>query len=219
MNASYRLMWVFCQVVLRGYFRWRVFDAQRAPRSGPFIMVANHASFMDPPLVGATLDFSIHYLGRESLFRHPLGAAILRSWSVVPVDRDGGGAKGLKLILERLLAGGGIILFPEGTRSPDGRLQPARAGVGLTVIKSTCPVIPMRLFGTYEAWGRHLKFPRPHRVQVKFGRPMDFAELRAEAQSCPKARLRAIYQEVADELMAVIARLEPGADVDRFPAS
>jgi 1-acyl-sn-glycerol-3-phosphate acyltransferase len=125
------------------------------------------------------------------------------------VDRDGGGARGLKAILDRLLAGGAIILFPEGTRSPDGKLQAARSGIGLTVIKSTAPVVPVRVFGTFEAYGRDIKFPRPYRVMVKYGRPMDFGALRAEAKTCDKPRLKEIYQQVADEIMAVIAKLEP----------
>ena len=130
----------------------------------------------------------------------------------MPVDRDGGGAKGLKTILDRLLAGGGIILFPEGTRTQDGKLQPARSGIGLTVIKSAAPVVPVRVFGTFEAYGRNHKFPRPHRVAVKYGRPMNFEKLRAEAKTCDKARLKEIYQQVADEIMAAIAKLEPKAD-------
>jgi 1-acyl-sn-glycerol-3-phosphate acyltransferase len=136
----------------------------------------------------------------------------LRSWNAVPVDRDGAGAKGLKIILDRLLQGNGIIMFPEGTRSPDGRLLPARSGIGLTVIKSRAPVVPVRVFGTFEAYGRHHKFPRPHRVTVKYGKPMNFEALRAEAKTCDKVRLKQIYQQVADEIMAEIAKLKPQAD-------
>ena len=88
----------------------------------------------------------------------------------------------------------------------------------MAVIKSTCPVLPVRLFGTYERFGRHVKFPRPGPVTVKFGEPLDFAELRREAKTCSRARLKAIYQQVADELMAAIGRLEPGRDVSVFPA-
>jgi len=132
----------------------------------------------------------------------------------VPVDRDGGGAAGLKAILARLLAGGVIILFPEGTRTRDGRLQPARSGIGLTVVKSDAVVIPVRTFGTYEAYGRHVKFPRPKPVAVKYGRPMKFEQLRAEAKNCSKARLKEIYQQIAGEIMAAIAQLEPKADED-----
>jgi 1-acyl-sn-glycerol-3-phosphate acyltransferase len=212
MNPSYRLGWILFRALYASYFRWRVFGAENVPLQGGVILASNHASFLDPPLVGAGLRRDINYLARESLFRFPGIGALLRSWNSVPVDREGGGARGLKAILDRLLAGGGLILFPEGTRTRDGKLQPARSGIGLTVIKSNAPVVPVRVFGTYEAYGRHLKFPRPHRVAVKYGRPLDFAQLRAEAKTCDKPRLKAIYQEVADEIMAAIAKLEAKQD-------
>jgi 1-acyl-sn-glycerol-3-phosphate acyltransferase len=212
MNLSYRLGWIFFRTLYTVYFRWRVFNADNVPQSSGVILASNHASFLDPPLVGSGLHRPINYLARESLFRFPGIGALLRSWNSVPVDRDGGGAAGLKAILDRLLAGGGIILFPEGTRTSDGHLQPARSGIGLVVIKSTAPVVPVRVFGTYKAYGRHLKFPRPYRVMVKYGRPMDFKKLRDEAQNCSKARLKEIYQEVADEIMAAIAKLEARED-------
>jgi 1-acyl-sn-glycerol-3-phosphate acyltransferase len=96
-------------------------------------------------------------------------------------------------------------------------LKPVRLGIGLTVIKSDAPVVPVRVFGTFEAFGRHMKVPRPRRVAVKYGRPMPFEQLRAEAKICSKQRLKEIYQEVADEIMAAIARLEPFEDKERFP--
>jgi 1-acyl-sn-glycerol-3-phosphate acyltransferase len=212
MNLSYRIGWSCFRMMYATYFRWRVLNAERVPLQGGVILASNHASFLDPPLVGSALGRDINYLARESLFRFPGIGALLRSWNAVPVDRDGGGAKGLKIILERLLAGNGIILFPEGTRTKDGNLQPARSGIGLTVIKSDAVVIPVRTFGTFEAFGRNHKFPRPHRVTVKYGRPMNFEKLRAEAKDCSKPRLKEIYQEVADEIMAAIAKLEPKAD-------
>jgi len=212
MNLSYRLGWLGFRAMYRFYFHWRVFNADRVPQTGGVILASNHASFLDPPLVGSGLHRAINYLARESLFRFPGIGALLRSWQSVPVDRNGGGAAGLKGILDRLLAGGGIILFPEGTRTQDGRLQPARSGIGLVVIKSEAPVIPVRVFGTYEAYGRHLKIPRPRQVAVKYGQPMRFEQLRAEAKNCSKARLKEIYQEVADEIMAAIAKLEPKDD-------
>src|SRR5579862_7184375 len=173
MNFSYRLGWLFFRAWYAAYFRWRVFNPERVPETGAVILASNHASFLDPPLVGSGLKRGINYMARESLFRFPGVGALLRSWSAVPVDRDGGGAKGLKIILDRLLTGGGIILFPEGTRTNDGKLLPARSGIGLTVIKSTAPVVPVRVFGTFEAYGRHHKFPRPYRVAVKYVKPMN----------------------------------------------
>jgi len=208
MNFSYALGWRAFRLLFASYFRWRVIDADRVPREGPLILASNHASFIDPPLVGAGIRRHVSFLARESLFHAPVLAAILRSWRVVPVDRDGGTGRGLKQILHRLELGGAILLFPEGTRTSDGRLQAARSGVGLAVVKSTAPVTPARVFGTFEAFGRHAKFPRPRRITVKYGDPLHFAALRAEARSCSRPRLKEIYQQVADEIMAAIAALE-----------
>jgi 1-acyl-sn-glycerol-3-phosphate acyltransferase len=217
MNLSYRTAWLAFNAIFRTYFRCRFHGGERVPATGPVVLAANHASFIDPPLIGSGTGRQIHFLARDTLFKNPVLGAILRSWEVVPVDRDGAGAAGLKAILDRLFKGGAILLFPEGTRTHDGRLQPARSGVGLTVVKSTCPVVPVRVFGTYEAFGRHLRLPRPRQVVVKYGEPMDFAAQRFEATTCGKARLKQIYQQIADELMVAIAKLEPCDDVRQFP--
>jgi 1-acyl-sn-glycerol-3-phosphate acyltransferase len=217
MNPLYFLGWVGFRTLFRFYFGWRVYNPERVPLEGSVILASNHASFIDPPLVGSGVTRRINYLARENLFRFPVMGWVLHRWQVVPVDREGGGAKGLKAILDRLLAGGAIILFPEGTRTRDGKLQPARSGIGLTVIKSTAPVVPVRVFGTFQAYNRHMRLPRPRRVAVKYGCALSFATLRAEAKVCSKQRLKEIYQQVADEIMAAIAKLEPYEDKERFP--
>jgi len=217
MNFSYYIGWCLFRFTYATYFRWRVFHPERVPKSGSVILASNHLSFLDPPLVGSGLDRGINYLARKTLFRYPGVGALLRSWNAVPVDRDGGSAAGLKEILDRLKRGGAIIMFPEGTRSLNGQLQPGRSGIGLAIIKSTAPVIPVRVFGTFEAYGKGVRFPRPHRVQVKYGKPMLFEKLRAEAKTCSKDRLKEIYQEVADELMVEIASLQPCWDRVKFP--
>ena len=217
MTFAYYCGWRFFRSFYQLYFRAQWFNASRVPATGPVILAANHASILDPPLVGVGLDRGISYLARESLFRFPGVGSVLRSWDAVPVDRDGGGARGLKAIMDRLRAGGGIVLFPEGTRTLDGRLLPARSGIGLTVIKSTAPVVPVRLFGTFEAFGKNLRVPRPHKIVAKYGMPMAFAAQRAEAKSCSKARLKELYQEIADEIMGQIEKLQPCGDCGEFP--
>ena len=221
MNVSYRLAWIFFRTLYLTCFRCRYLHPERVPLEGPVILAANHASFLDPPLIGAGFNRMVNYLARNTLFDAPVVGALLRSWKVVPVDREGGGGAGLKAILDRLIDGGIILLFPEGTRTSDGELRPARAGIGLAVIKSDAPVVPVRVFGTFEAYGRHMKIPRPRRVAVKYGHPLDFKILRAEAKTCSKPRLKEIYQQVSDEIMAAIARLELRADnqedVERQP--
>lgn len=207
MNFSYRCGWLFFRFVFATYFRWRVVGAENVPKTGRLILAANHASYIDPPLVGAGLHRAINYLARQSLFRFPLVGRLLLSWKAVPVDRDGGGAKGLKIILDRLLGGAGIILFPEGTRSDDGNLRRPQPGIGLVVAKSDAPVVPVRVFGSFEAWGRNQKWPHPKKVTVRYGQPMLFEKLRAEAKECSRERLKEIYQQIADDIMAAIAAL------------
>ncbi len=217
MNLSYFLGWCAARVVFRGLFRARYYGVEHVPRTGPVILAANHASYLDPPLIGAGVPRLVHFLARNTLFDQRLLGAILRSWHVVPVDREGAGAAGLKAILNRLRAGGAILLFPEGTRSPDGHLLPARPGIGLVIAQSTCPVVPVRVFGTHEAWGRHQRRPRLRRLTVSYGAPLDFAAARAETRTADKTRLKALYQEMAGALMARIAALPPYHEVRTFP--
>jgi len=217
MSWIYWLGWRGWRAVFRLYFRWRVFNPERVPQTGGVVLASNHASYVDPPLVGAGLQRPIAYLARATLFNFAPMAWLLRNWNVVPVDRDGGSGAGLRVILDRLRAGSAIILFPEGTRTRDGQLQPARSGIGLIVIKSEEPVVPVRVFGTYEAYGRHMPVPLPRRMTVKYGEPMRFERLRAEAKSASKNRVKEIYQEVADEILRAVARLEPCEDKTDFP--
>lgn len=211
MRPVYFIGWSFYRILFRVYFRRRIFHADRVPKDGPLILASNHASFLDPPFIGSSLDRPINYLARKSLFRYPVIGSILRAVNAVPVERDGGGAAGLKAIIDRLNLGGGIVLFPEGTRTTNDELQPARSGIGLTVIKSEAPVVPVRIFGTYKALGKNTRFPKPKpvRLTIIFGEPMKFEKLREEARTCTKPRLKEIYQEVADLIMAQIAALKP----------
>ena len=212
MNPVYFIGWALFRLMYAVYFRWQRFNPERVPLSGGVIIASNHASFLDPPLIGSALHRPMNYLGRASLFSHPFVGWLFRQWNSIPVDRDGGGAAGLKAIIERLLAGGAIILFPEGTRTKDGKLQPARSGIGLTVIKSNAPVVPVRVFGTFECYSQKWKFHKPIRLAVKYGLPMKFEALRAEAKTCTKPRLKEIYQQVANEIMVEIGKLERKAD-------
>ena len=198
------------------FFRCRIYHAERVPANGPVLLAANHASFMDPPLIGSSLNREIHYLARNTLFRFPVFADILRYINVIPVDRDGRSPKGLRAVSNKLKEGKPVILFPEGTRCPDGKMQPAKSGVGFLVIKSNAPIVPIRVFGTFEAYGRHLKWPRPRRVQIKVGHPIDFEKLRREAKTADKDRIKQIYQEAADQIMASIAQLTPNKDCSQF---
>ena len=124
------LGWCFFRFVYATYFRWQVFNSERVPLKGPVILASNHASFIDPPLVGSGVHRGINYLARESLFRFPGVGWLLRKWNSVPVDRDGGGAASLKADPRPGSSPAArLFLFPEGTRTRISKLQPARSGI------------------------------------------------------------------------------------------
>ena len=212
MNFLYRLGWLFFRALYAFYLRWRVFHPERVPKSGAVILACNHASILDPPLVGSGLHRECTFLARETLFHVPIVRWLFTHWQAVPIDRDGGGPAGMRRILDALGKGRAVILFPEGTRTRDGQLQPVRSGIGLLTMKSGAPVVPVRVWGTFEAMPKGVHFPRPKRVMVKYGEPMHFRELRDEAKNCPKERLKEIYQQIANEIIAAIGKLEPKWD-------
>jgi 1-acyl-sn-glycerol-3-phosphate acyltransferase len=150
--------------------RPRIEGRENVPEGGCLI-VSNHASYMDPTTVGWALAREIYYLGRKSLFKPPFWSRFLPICNVLPIDRDGHDIAGLRRIIKMLKAGHGILLFPEGTRSGDGTIQPAEPGAGLVALKAGVPILPVRLFGTYESLSRHMKRLHFRPIRVVIGRP------------------------------------------------
>lgn len=211
-TLSYRFTRFTFSIFFRIWFRWKVLHRERVPAEGGVILASNHVSYLDPVYVVSALERMVVGLARESAFNVPLGGRILRSWRVIPVDQSGTG-RGLKTFLSRLRSGDAVVMYPEGTRSPTGQIRAPQPGIGLIIIKSNAPVVPIKLFGAYEAYARHHWLPRPYQVQIKFGEPLDFADLRAEAkQTKDKDRLKEIYKQAATDLLHAIAQIEPGLD-------
>lgn len=211
-TLSYRFTRFTFSIFFRIWFRWKVLHRERVPAEGGVILASNHVSYLDPVYVVSALERMVVGLARESAFNVPLGGQILRSWRVIPVDQSGTG-RGLKTFLSRLRSGDAVVMYPEGTRSPTGQIRAPQPGIGLIIIKSNAPVVPIKLFGAFEAYARHHWLPRPYQVQIKFGEPLDFADLRAEAkQTKDKDRLKEIYKQAATDLLHAIAQIEPGLD-------
>jgi 1-acyl-sn-glycerol-3-phosphate acyltransferase len=201
MNFSYWFGHRVFRELSKGLFDYRVVGAEKLPFCGPAIIACNHVSFLDPPLVGIAFDEMVYSFARKTLFDHPLAAKILRSWQVLAVDRDKPDTASLKNIIRLLRDGNKVIMFPEGTRSYDGVPQSAEAGVGLFIAKSKAPVLPVRLFGTYEAYPRGAKTLRPAKITLVVG-DLWQPDLKSYAESGKE-----LYQALADEVMHRISEL------------
>jgi 1-acyl-sn-glycerol-3-phosphate acyltransferase len=141
------------------------------PRRGGLIIVANHTSYLDPVLLAANAPRPLHFLARESLFRRPLFGWLLRRVHSIPLARDRPDRAALERALKTVRAGGALVIFPEGTRSRDGRLGPALAGVGHIALRAGIPIVAAHIDGAHQAMPRGTKFPRPRRVRIRWGTP------------------------------------------------
>lgn len=152
MNLLYWIGHCWFRAFARGFYDFRIVGAENLRFDGSAIIAANHVSFLDPPLIGQAFDEPLYFFARKTLFDHPLAGRLLREWQSIPIDRDKPDTASLKATIRLLKSGKKVLMFPEGTRSPDGTLQPAEAGVGLFLAKTGAPVLPVRIFGTYEAF-------------------------------------------------------------------
>ncbi len=146
--------------------------------SGGCIIACNHQSFLDPPLVGSALQKETFFFARKTLFNNPILGYILRTCNTIPVDRDGGSdVAAFKKVFSVLKNGHSLLMFPEGTRSKDGRLQEAQAGIGLIACKTRVPVVPVRVFGAASLLPRGHFLPHPGaRISVRFSPALSVEE-------------------------------------------
>jgi 1-acyl-sn-glycerol-3-phosphate acyltransferase len=185
-------------------FRGAVTGLEHVPHSGGFLVAANHASHLDPFIVGSQLPRQVTFFARKTLWTPGLPSWWLDAVGVIPVDRDGGSdVAALKRVLTALKQEKVIIMFPEGTRSPDGLLQTPKPGVGLFACKTQVPVVPARIFGSFEAFGKGGKIPKfGTSITVVYGAPIAPADY--DVPDAGKER----YQIASDRIMARIAALE-----------
>lgn len=201
MTPIYRIGHTLCTAVAELAFRLKIYGRENLIEDGPAIYASNHASYLDPPLVGVACRKELFYLARKTLFEKPVLGPILPRINCIPVDRDRGDVAAVRALLRLLKEGKRVVVFPEGTRSKDGNLQPARAGLGLIIAKSLAPVVPVRVFGSYAALPRSggVHFAP---ITLVVGKPIFFTKEDLGTDE------RLVYQTLSDRVMAAIAALE-----------
>ena len=222
----YGLLWLACNAAGRLLFRYRAIGRHHIPKQGGVLVAANHASYLDIPLLGCGIRRRVAFLGRQDLFPVP-GARWLARWlGWIPIrqdrlDREGFG-KAIRLIKE----GNVVAIYPEGTRTHDGALKPGKPGIGLLVAETGCPVVPAHIAGTFEALPMGATWLRLRPVTVTFGEPIDFSK------DVQRDSGKEFYQHVSRTVMKRIAALgrvapprdpsaaaERGERADRRPAA
>lgn len=163
-----------------GFFVYKIFFSlevkgrENFPEKGAFIVASNHLSYLDPPTIGFVCPRKLYYFAKESLFKIKVFSTLIKLLGAIPVGRDMAAPVSLKKGLEILKKGKCLVIFPEGTRSKDGKIKEGKPGVGFLAVKGKVPVVPVRLKGTDEALPINAKFIRIAKIKVIVGKPMFF---------------------------------------------
>jgi 1-acyl-sn-glycerol-3-phosphate acyltransferase len=153
-------------------FGVRHMGIRKIPTEGGVLVVSNHQSALDPPLVGMGSPRRLNYLARDTLFRFGPLSWLIRSLDAIPIDREGVGLGGLKESLRRLKRGEMVLIFPEGTRTEDGEIAAFRPGFTGLAVRSRAAILPVAVEGAFAAWPRGGRLPRLGRIHVCYGDPI-----------------------------------------------
>jgi len=208
MKFEKKVYWVSFWFIRSFYRNLLLGDIQglnHVPRPGSIILASNHASHLDPPLLGCNILRILTYFARKTLWKPGIGARWMDAVGAIPIDRDGeSDISAMKRTLTALKNGGVLTLFPEGTRSPNGQLQTAKPGIGLIAAKSQTAIVPCRIFNAHKALSKESKLPNLNlSIHIVYGKPLLPSDY-DPGKSAGKER----YQQIADNIMSAISKIQ-----------
>ena len=198
----YRVGYNLSRFIFHFFFQRKIYGLEHVPKEGAYLICANHLSYLDPPCIGSSLPSKhIFYFARKTLFESRFMGWLLPRIQAIPIDQEKADLFGIRTTLQLLKAGAPLLLFPEGARSWDGNLQKGEPGIGMIAAKSSLPILPTRIRGTFEAWPRNRSQIKLHPISVTFG------PLIAPLQPPSHLSNQEGYQWISDQIMAAIAKL------------
>jgi 1-acyl-sn-glycerol-3-phosphate acyltransferase len=200
----YSTIKVLAIMLMKVLFRVERHGTEHVPLDGPLLIVANHSSFLDPPLVGAMAPRPLTFLAKAELFAVPFLGWLIRHLGAYPVNREGADMAAFRTTQRALADRRAVLIFPEGTRGEEGVLRPAKPGAALLAVQSGAAVVPAYVSGSGRAWPRGRRLPRPAKVVVTFGPPLKF-------QRAVGPQRKAQYETASREMMAAIGALKDRA--------
>jgi 1-acyl-sn-glycerol-3-phosphate acyltransferase len=200
--SRYFFICFLARILLKLLFRVDVKGVEHIPSKGAFLIAPNHISFLDPVVAGAFVPRDLHYMSRENLFDIFFLGRLLRICQSLPVRKDKPHPQTMRKAISILKEGEGLLIFPEGTRSINGKLRKGSPGIGMLACISGAPIIPAKVSGTEKALPVGAKWIRLEKIQVRFGKPVFPDEVASDGNK------RTLYQKLTDEVMQRIGDLQ-----------
>lgn len=199
--VGYLCLWLLVNVVGRLCFRFRVVGQDLVPNQGGVLVAANHASYLDIPFLGGGLRRRAAFLGRQDLFPIRGIHCLCRRLGWIPIRQSRLDREGFHKAINLIKSGKVVVIYPEGSRTLDGKLWPGKPGIGIIVAETGCPVVPTYISGTFEVLPVGARWPRFHQIKVVFGSPIDFTS------DARRFSGREFHRHVSRTVMARIAEL------------
>ena len=173
-DIIYNISTLLFKISLILWNRLEVYNSHLIPKSGGVLIVTNHASYLDPPIIGVAARYRpVHFMARNTLWKSKFAKWWLNNVCCIPVSRDTGDIAALKKSISILKNEKVLSIFPEGTRTIDGNLQDAKSGVGFIIEKSKCVVIPAYIDGSFKSFSKNCKWIKPNKIKIIFGKPIE----------------------------------------------
>jgi 1-acyl-sn-glycerol-3-phosphate acyltransferase len=196
----YHIARITCAIVICLPYRVRIYGRKNIPKTGPVLVLSNHQSFLDPIFGQAMIGRRFLFLARDTLFENGLFGALLRSLSVIGIKRGQSDMATIKKVIGELKRGRSVCLYPEGTRTSDGKIADMKPGVGMLSRRSGVKVVPSVIDGAFECWPRHKKFPSLGKISVCYAEPITSEKVKELGDEGFAALLTAQLRKMQNEL-------------------